>query len=374
MKFHMYMTGKVVGPYSPEEITELFGGIAGDTLACHEGGFLAGPDKWRKASLFQELSKCIKHDISEPLPRYSSGAARHRSLRILSTDDDSNIRALLWNMLSDCGHCVEFAKDGEEVFKRLAEKRYDLVILDVNMPKMNGYKVSELLHDKLPNPPKVIIFTGRDLEKERLQFVCSGADAILNKGTGNDRLIATIEGLFPADNASRVVPTPAATEFLPEPQPAIIEEFSPRGTPPELEKETFYGPAAVKSPLPAPVPLPAPPKMRSTAGTPAVKAELPGVAAEQVLPRQLALDLKALKADMSDIRRLLGHIELGYSQLEKQFEAQAQRASAESHGLAVELASDWKGLRRYITLLGFILMAVVLALAVICVLPAVAWY
>ncbi|PKM98886.1 MAG: hypothetical protein CVU79_01150 [Elusimicrobia bacterium HGW-Elusimicrobia-3] len=85
------------------------------------------------------------------------------------------------------------------------------------MPKMNGYKVSEILHEKLPSPPKVLIFTGRDLEQKKLQFVCSDADAILNKGTGNDKLIETIEGLFGGKPAA---PQPAAPpQLTPEPPP-----------------------------------------------------------------------------------------------------------------------------------------------------------
>ncbi|HOW90636.1 MAG TPA: response regulator, partial [Elusimicrobiales bacterium] len=175
MKFYMYMQEKVIGPYDKEEIVGRFGGLSKDALICRADKYEGGSRKWRFADQVPELSACVKREISEPLPAAEETDAGERalSLRILSTDDDPHIRELLWHMLCDAGHAVEFARDGEEVFKRLGEKRYDLVILDVNMPKMNGYKVSELIHKKMPNPPKVMIFTGRELQKERLQFVCS---------------------------------------------------------------------------------------------------------------------------------------------------------------------------------------------------------
>lgn len=317
MKFYLYLEGRVAGPYRPGELAELFGAIAPDTLACTEFEYEGGSPQWRRVSLFPELGVCVRVPCPQP---EAAGPRPGLRLDILSTDDDSNIRSLLWSMLSDAGHNVEFAKDGEEVFKRLAAKTYDLVILDVNMPKMNGYKVSELLHEKLPNPPKVIIFTGRDLEQERLQFICSGADAILNKGTGNDKLIETIEGLFSVKPAA---PQPAAPpQFTPEPQPLIIEEFGGVRLPP----------------VPPAVPAPA-----------AAAAKPAAVNGTEAALRALIQENKALQAGLSDVRRVLGHLELEYVQLEGQFEKQATKALEANKQVALKLAAEWQSLRTLVT-------------------------
>ena len=395
MKFYVHMEGGALGPYLPEEITGLLGYVSPETLACTAPEYESGRAQWRKIGLLPELAGCIKREVVEQPERRPAAPARKKgpllSLEVLSTDDDSGIRALLWSMLTDAGHSVEFAKDGEEVFARLAAKRYDLVILDVNMPKMNGYKVSELLHDKLPNPPKVIIFTGRDLEKERLQFVCSGAVAILNKGTGNDKLIETIENLFAQKQAS------AAPEYVTEPQPAIIEEFSAVKEPIKIEKEEFY--AAAPAPVPpAPVAPPArsvplvqpisltPAPVELTVNKPVELPQQPHHAQQPLVPQQLSqppqqppavrypappavnngkqelllsqlsLENKSMKADLVDIRRMLGHIELEYTQLEKQSEKQASKFLEENKGISTKLTAEWRGLRNYVTLVALFLL------------------
>lgn len=371
MKFHLAIHGRVVGPYSSKEITGSFGGISPETLVCTEEEFAVGIINWRKAALFPQLAACLRAEISKPLSKNAGDPPEGLRLNILSTDDDSNIRELLWHMLTDSGHTVEFARDGEEVFRRLAVKNYDLVILDVNMPKMNGYKVSELLHDKLPNPPRVIIFTGRDLEKERLQFVCSGADAILNKGTGNDQLIQTIEELFPGKSEQ---PAAEAPVFVPEPQPEALERASRCIEPEKLQKEGFYASESPESPAPpapaVPERLPealSPPEAaadKAAGEAPSVRSPAPAAednSRQELFFSQLLLENKALKADLMDIRRLLGHIELEYAQLEIQFEKQTLKLLAESREVARELRSGWKNLRNYITLILSILLVISLA-------------
>jgi DNA-binding response OmpR family regulator len=90
----------------------------------------------------------------------------NRPLRILSSDDDESIRALLFSLLTEHGHEVEFAKSSDEVFKNLGRAKYDLLILDVNTPGMNGYKVSEKISTNIINRPKILIFTARDIKAE----------------------------------------------------------------------------------------------------------------------------------------------------------------------------------------------------------------
>ncbi|MBI5744546.1 MAG: response regulator [Elusimicrobia bacterium] len=360
-KFYLYIQGRVAGPYLPEEINSLFGCLSADVLASSEAEYAGGRPPWRSIAAIAPLAGCLRRPA--PAGR-GPAAARKAPLCVLSTDDDSGIRALLWSLLNDAGHNVDFAKDGEEVFRRLAEKRYDLVILDVNMPKLNGYKVSEMLHDKLPNPPKVIIFTGREIEKERLQFVCSGADAILNKGTGNGKLLETIEGLF-AERAA----TPADTEpvYAPEPQPPGIEELHPEGLAPG-------GPADVPVPAPAlapfadagraEIPAPAAGALEAALGraSDAVKAavEARGEEARAALAR-LSVESGAVKTDLMDIRRLLGHLELAYTQLEGQFEKQAARAAEANKSAAERLAAEWRSLKTFTALATLLLLVTVLA-------------
>ncbi len=329
MKFFLFMSGRVAGPYEPPEISELFGNLPADALVCTEFEHEGGNPQWRKAAHFPGLGVCPgASGLRSVAP---SEPARSLRLNILSTDDDSNIRSLLWNMLSDAGHNVEFAKDGEEVFRRLAAKKYDLVILDVNMPKMNGYKVSELLHGKLANPPKVIIFTGRDLEQEKLQFVCSGADAILNKGTGSEKLMETIDSLFRQRPA-------AAAVFTPEPPPRGIEMLS-----------------LTAALTPEPPPLPAEPAVPPVASS-AVKMLPRPVAGADAALAALLQEVKSLNVGLVDARRILGHLEREYTQVEGQFEKLAAKALEANRLVAQKLEGDWRKFKNTLLLIILFLM------------------
>ena len=61
--------------------------------------------------------------------------------RLLVVDDEDEIRELLVFDIQSSGYTVDSAKDGEEGLKKAVENNYDLILLDVMMPKMNGYDV-----------------------------------------------------------------------------------------------------------------------------------------------------------------------------------------------------------------------------------------
>lgn len=133
----------------------------------------------------------------------------NRHLRILSSDDDEGIRALLFSLLTEHGHEVEFARDSDEIFKNLGRAKYDLLILDVNMPGMNGYKVAEKISGNIINRPRILIFTARNIKEEEVQFTICGADAIINKGAPCDKILGVIDALFRAEEAATLPMPPA---------------------------------------------------------------------------------------------------------------------------------------------------------------------
>lgn len=78
--------------------------------------------------------------------------------RVLIVDDEPLIRELLLETLSKSGYVVEQASDGAEGLEILKTRSFDLVLLDIWMPRMNGLEVLAGLHD-LPSPPRVIVMT-----------------------------------------------------------------------------------------------------------------------------------------------------------------------------------------------------------------------
>jgi CheY-like chemotaxis protein len=85
--------------------------------------------------------------------------------KILVVDDERGIRYLLSDVLSDAGFEVSIAKDGQESLDQLKENRFDLVITDINMPRLDGIEMLKRM--KLAGrKEKVIIMTANLLDLE----------------------------------------------------------------------------------------------------------------------------------------------------------------------------------------------------------------
>ena len=78
---------------------------------------------------------------------------------ILVVEDDSSIRILLCEYLAAAGYAVDSAGDGIEGLEKLRARSYDLMLLDIGMPRMNGLELLAQLHTE-PSRPKVIVMTG----------------------------------------------------------------------------------------------------------------------------------------------------------------------------------------------------------------------
>ena len=77
--------------------------------------------------------------------------------RILIVDDDSSIRTLLSVVASRAGVESETAVDGLEAMQKLESGIYDLVVLDLSMPRMNGYDLIDRLRGRRPRPAVVVL-------------------------------------------------------------------------------------------------------------------------------------------------------------------------------------------------------------------------
>ena len=78
--------------------------------------------------------------------------------RILIADDDLVFRLFVREVMKRAGYSVSLASDGMTALKKLREEQFDLVLLDIWMPKMNGIEVLSVLRQG-PSPPKVVIMT-----------------------------------------------------------------------------------------------------------------------------------------------------------------------------------------------------------------------
>jgi DNA-binding response OmpR family regulator len=114
--------------------------------------------------------------------------------RILVVDDDGDIRVLLRELLGRAGYRVEEAADGRAALRKLFETPPSLVLLDVNMPELDGYQTLERIRDLSDVP--VIMLTARTQELERVRGLASGADDYVPKPFGRQELLARIQALL----------------------------------------------------------------------------------------------------------------------------------------------------------------------------------
>jgi DNA-binding response OmpR family regulator len=114
--------------------------------------------------------------------------------RILVVDDDDDIRVLVRTLLERTGATVHDAANGREGLREFHAWRPDLVVLDVNMPELDGWGVLERIRDMSDVP--VIMLTARSDELERVRGLQSGADDYVVKPFGKQELVARVQALL----------------------------------------------------------------------------------------------------------------------------------------------------------------------------------
>ena len=110
---------------------------------------------------------------------------------ILIVDDERVLREGLKAMLAGEGHAVHTARDGEDALRKISERAPDLVLLDVMMPKMNGFKACEEIR-KADRTLPVIFLTAKDSEADQVRGIGLGADDYISKDAGEAVLLARV--------------------------------------------------------------------------------------------------------------------------------------------------------------------------------------
>ncbi len=126
------------------------------------------------------------------------GTARPTRHRLLIADDSFTTRELIRSILSSVGYDVTAAVDGRDALDKLREDVYDLVVSDVEMPRMNGFELTTRIRQELGlTDLPVIIVTSLASEAHRRQGMEAGAQAYIVKGEfDQDNLLRAIEQLL----------------------------------------------------------------------------------------------------------------------------------------------------------------------------------
>lgn len=112
--------------------------------------------------------------------------------RILIVDDEEDIVTNLEAFLEEEGYEVVTARDGEAALKKIEEEKPDLVLLDLNIPKMSGLQILERIKPK-ETGIKVLIFSGLATKQDQEKALALGACGYLNKPIQIESLLQEIQ-------------------------------------------------------------------------------------------------------------------------------------------------------------------------------------
>lgn len=156
-------------------------------------------------------------------------------MRILLVEDDPMIGKSVQQGLRQGGYSVDWARDGQAAILALGAETYDLVLLDLGLPRKSGLEVLADLRRK-KNPIPVLILTARDTVSERIAGLDGGADDYLVKPFDLDELSARVRALLrrksgrtePAIEHGQLILNPASHEVFLNGSPIALSarEFS----------------------------------------------------------------------------------------------------------------------------------------------------
>jgi signal transduction histidine kinase/DNA-binding response OmpR family regulator/HPt (histidine-containing phosphotransfer) domain-containing protein len=194
----------------------------GDATRCHELGvasFLVKPV--RQSTLLDSIMTALesRHGAERILPLAPKTVDRcAQRLEILLAEDNAVNQKLAIRLLEKRGHSVTLAPDGRAALAALERKRFDVVLMDVQMPEMDGFEATAAIRareDGLGRHTPVIAMTAHAMKGDRERCLAAGMDGYVSKPLQANELFTTVEQLATPASAceSAVAALPASASF-----------------------------------------------------------------------------------------------------------------------------------------------------------------
>ena len=117
--------------------------------------------------------------------------------KVLIADDEQNIVISIEFLMKREGFVVVIARDGEEAWQKVQQEKPDLVLLDVMMPKRNGYEVCQAMRaDPALAATKILMLTAKGRDTEIAKGLAIGADAYMTKPFSTKELVSRARELL----------------------------------------------------------------------------------------------------------------------------------------------------------------------------------
>ncbi len=181
----MNIQGTGLGLTICKELSVLLGGEAG--LDSEPG---KGSCFW-----FTFTGKIQAMDDISASPDVASDVKKSPGLKILLAEDKLINKKVISLMLNSIGHEVVAVSNGQEAFDICKTDKFDMVLMDVQMPVMDGIEATKLIKTQCPDPPPVIGLSANALIKDREKYARAGMDDYITKPFKTDDIVKIIEKL-----------------------------------------------------------------------------------------------------------------------------------------------------------------------------------
>lgn len=133
--------------------------------------------------------------------------------RILLVDDDKTITTSLSVLLQSEGYQTDVAHTGKEAIKKSNENMYNLAILDIKLPDIEGTSLITSLRENSPKTIKIML-TGYPMLDNAITSLNKGADAFLIKPVDPEKLLTTIKNKIEEQKASEIATEDSIAKFI----------------------------------------------------------------------------------------------------------------------------------------------------------------
>jgi len=133
--------------------------------------------------------------------------------RILIVDDDENIRNTLKAILEDEDYVVDTAVTGGEAIQKTQKTAYNIALLDIRLPDMEGIELLKLIKDTVPKTRKIML-TGYPSMQNAIAALNKNADAYLIKPIDIEKLLATVKNQLQLQEDERRFSEQKVAEFI----------------------------------------------------------------------------------------------------------------------------------------------------------------
>ncbi len=172
------------------------------------------PGKGSKFCFFVSVKKAENMQVSEDSSTDKAGAEKKakRALRILVAEDNPTNRMVIKAILSHAKAEVTFVEDGQEAVKTWQAQPFDLVLMDIQMPHMNGVEATQAIRqieasEQKPKTP-IVAVTANAMPHQRQEYLAAGMDDHVAKPIEPQRLYAAMKGALNSHSQAANEPTP----------------------------------------------------------------------------------------------------------------------------------------------------------------------